>query len=87
MRRQPVRYTVGGSDENRHYDTYLTDEIQSFDSANVPFSPLLDLGENPGLDQGTSRDHYSIHTTLFNTGPVALSRESIAATEDGDAWN
>ncbi len=42
----------------------LPNHIQSILSRNVPMSLLFEFGENPGLDQSSTRNHYSVNLEL-----------------------
>ena len=72
-----------GGPEKRNF----SDKFQPLPGTDVPLSALLDLGKNPGLDQGATGDHDAIDATTLDLGPVVLRREGVAATEDGDPWH
>ena len=65
----------------------FSDQFQPLPGTDVPLSPLLDLGEDPGLDQGATGDHDAVDATTLNLGPVILGGKGVAATEDGDPWH
>ena len=65
----------------------FSDKFQPLPGTDVPLSPLLDLGENPWLDQCATGDHHAVNATTLNLGPIIMGREGIAATEDGDPWH
>jgi len=64
----------------------LSNELQPLPGTDVPLSPFLDLGENPGLDERATGDHHAVDATALDLGPVILGGEGIAATEDRDPW-
>jgi hypothetical protein len=61
---------------------YLSDEIQPLSWGNVPLSLLLDLGEDPGLDERASGDHDAVDTRLGDGVRVGLVRKAVAVAED-----
>lgn len=65
----------------------FSDELQPLSRTDVPLSPFLDLGENPRLDQRATGDHDAVDATALYLGPVILSGEGVAATEDRDPWH
>lgn len=72
-----------GDSEKRNF----SDKFQPLPGTDVPLSPLLDLGENPGFDQGATGNHNAIDATTLNLGPVIMRREGVATTKDGNPWH
>lgn len=66
---------------------YLANKLEPLNSTNIPLPPLLDLRENPRLNQRASRNHNAVYAALLNARPVALRGESVTTTKDGDAGN
>ena len=69
-----VRHLAGGMPAvGRSIElTYLSNEFQPFPGADIPLSSLLDLSEDPGLDQSPTRDHDPVYSTVFNLLPIIL---------------
>jgi hypothetical protein len=65
----------------------FSDELQPLPGTDIPISSFFDLGENPGLDQSTASDHYTVDATTLDIRPVILGGKGIAATENGDPWH
>lgn len=63
---------------------HLSDQVQTFASADIPLSVLLDFCEDPRFDECASCDHHTIHAALFSTRPIVLRRITVASTEN---WN
>ena len=64
--------------------THLSNEAQSFSRTYIPLFSLLDLCEDPGLDQSPASDHNPIHSTVFNPFPIILRREDVSTAKDRD---
>ena len=81
-----VRHLAGGMPVARHSIelTYLSNEFQPFPGADIPFSSLLDLSEDPRLDQSPTSDHDPVYSTVFNLLPIVLRREGVSTAEDWD---
>ena len=52
--------------------TYLAHELESFSRADIPLPPLLDLGEDPWLDEGASSNHNTVNAVVVHLVPVVL---------------
>lgn len=64
--------------------TYLADTLETLGGGNVPLATLCNLGEDPGLDERTARDHDAVDTRTLLLLVVALGREAVAVAKDGD---
>ena len=51
---------------------YLADELEPLAGGDVPLPALLDLGEDPGLDERTATDHDSVDAVVVRLVPVVL---------------
>ena len=60
---------------------YLADELEPLSRGDVPLPALLDLGEDPGLDEGTAADHDPVDVVVVDLVPVVLRREAVSAPE------
>lgn len=66
---------------------HLSNQIQTFPRADVPFAFLFHFCKYPRLNQGTTSDHNSIYTALLYTGPITFGREAISTPKDGYRWH
>ena len=64
--------------ERREKQFDLPNTLQPLRGADVPFSPLLDLCEDPRLDQSPSGNHDSVDPALLLLLIVRLSGETVA---------
>ena len=58
--------------------------LQPLPRADVPLSPLLDLSEDPRLDEGAAPDHDAVDAGGLDVGPVVLRGVAVAPAEDRD---
>lgn len=66
--------------------TDLPDKFEPFPGADVPFPLLLDLSENPRLDERASADHHTVDAAGFDVRPVVVRRETVAAAKNWHGW-
>ena len=60
---------------------YLANELEPLSRRDVPLPALLDLGEDPRLDERTAADHDPVDVVVIHLVPVVLRREAVAAPE------
>ena len=60
---------------------YLANELEPLSRGDVPLPALLDLGEDPWLDECAAADHDPVHVIIVDLVPVILRREAVAAPE------
>ena len=61
---------------------YLADELEPLAGRDVPLPALLDLGEDPRLDECPTADHDPVDVVVLHLVPVVLGRETVASAED-----
>lgn len=62
----------------------MTGGICQSESGVLPLSSLLDLGEDPRLNQSTSRDHDAVDSRYVDVVLVVRVAVAVASSKDGD---